>query len=248
MFNKPEDLRYVRFLRNIQQANLFDWYMEIGCRTGRTFEPVRGKTIAVDPFFKITTNVIGQKPALMCFQQTSDAFFESNVLDALNVKLSFSFLDGMHLMEFLLRDFINAERNSHAGGVIAMHDCCPFDHEMTTRNVDDAPASAWTGDVWKLIPILQKYRPDLDINVVGCRPTGLVLVNNLSPDSRVLSDHYDEILTDWQELPLQEYGADTFYNSFEYTPAKEIAADNYAFFKNARMKDAEHKLPEFVSP
>jgi len=163
-FNKPEDLRYVRCLRNIHQANLFDWYMEIGCRNGRSFEPVRGKTIAVDPFFKITTNVIGQKPALMCFQQTSDAFFESNVLDALNAKLSFSFLDGMHLMEFLLRDFINAERNSHAGGVIAMHDCCPFDYEMTTRNVDDAPASAWTGDVWKLIPILQKYRPDL----AGC--------------------------------------------------------------------------------
>lgn len=101
---------------------LFDWYLEVGCRSGRTFGPVRGKTIAVDPYFRIETNVIGPKPALHILQQTSDDFFASGFLKAMKIKLSFSFLDGLHLFEYLLRDFMGAEANSHKNGVIAMHD------------------------------------------------------------------------------------------------------------------------------
>ena len=248
MFHRPDDMRYVRFLRNIHNANLFDWYMEVGCRTGRTFEPVRGKTIAVDPFFRIEANVIGQKPALFCFQQTSDDFFESKMLNALKAKLSFSFLDGMHLMEFLLRDFINTERNSLPGGVIALHDCCPYDYDMTTRTVEDAPKEAWTGDVWKLIPILQRYRPDLKITVVGCKPTGLVLVSNLAPRSRILSKNYEQIVSEWRDVSLQDYGADTFYDSFDYTPAQDLIDGGFEMFNQVSISDDSQTLPEFVSP
>lgn len=241
-------MRYVRFMRNIHAANLFDWYMEVGCRTGRIFEDVRSKTIAVDPFFRIESNVIGAKTALFCFQKTSDDFFESNVLGALRAKLGFSFLDGMHLMEYLLRDFINTERHSLPNGVIALHDCCPYDFEMTTRNVDEAPKQAWTGDVWKLIPILQRYRPDLTITIVGCRPTGLVLVSNLAPRSRVLTKNYDQILSDWLQVTLKDYGAARFYDSFEYTPAQSIIDDDFGLFRHARIEEDAIVTPKFVSP
>ncbi len=69
MFNRATGRNYARFLDALHATHLFDWYMEIGCRTGRTFGPVRGKTIAVDPYFRVQTNVIGAKPALHIFQQ-----------------------------------------------------------------------------------------------------------------------------------------------------------------------------------
>lgn len=248
MFKQASDIPYVRFLRRLHEAMTFEWYLEVGCRTGRTFGPVKGKTIAVDPFFQVESNVIGTKPALMCFQQTSDAFFDSDFLSSTGIKLSFSFLDGMHLVEYLLRDFINAERNSVPGAVAMLHDCCPFSYEMTTRDVENAPRDAWTGDVWKLIPILQRYRPDLELTVLGCRPTGLVLVHGLDPDSRVLQDSYEAILEEWRDLELQDYGTDRFFGSFEYVSAAEVQDRNYWMFDEVRLDGDTIKTPEFVSP
>jgi hypothetical protein len=39
----------------------------------------------------------------------------------------------------------------------------------------------WTGDVWKPIGVLQKYRPDPVIDVLDAEPTGLALVQTLCP-------------------------------------------------------------------
>lgn len=247
-FNAPSDMRYVRFLKQLHQANLFDWYMEVGCRTGRSFAEVRGKTIGVDPFFRVASNVIGAKPALLLFQQTSDDFFGSGMLEALNVRLGFSFLDGMHLFEHLLRDFANTEAASDPAGVIALHDCCPFSHEMTTRDLNNLPTDAWTGDVWKLIPILQNYRPDLKIDVLGCKPTGLVMVSGLDPRNTVLIDRYDEILHEWQTIELRDYGADRFYGAFEYTTVAEIMQDDWAYFSGVRLPQRAALTPEYVTP
>ena len=47
MFIAPGGKKYTRFLTNLHSTYVFDWYLEIGCRTGRTFGPVKGKTIAV---------------------------------------------------------------------------------------------------------------------------------------------------------------------------------------------------------
>lgn len=248
MFRKPEDMRYLRFLRRLHGRMAFDWYMEIGCRTGRSLRHVRGKTIAVDPFFQIDSNVIGSKPVFMAFQQTSDEFFASGVLERLGARLGFSFLDGMHLMEFLLRDFMNTEAASHPGVLIAMHDCCPFNFQMTTRKVEDAPRGAWTGDVWKLIPILEKYRPDLRMAILGCQPTGLVLVAGLDPRNTVLRDNYDKILQDWKELTLEEYGLESFFGGFSFTPVAEIEASDYEMFSDVRLSNESIRTPEFVSP
>ncbi len=247
-FKRPDDMRYVRFLKRLHRRVMFDWYMEIGCRTGRTFAHVRGKTIAVDPFFRIETNVIGVKPELHLFQRTSDEFFASGSLSALGVRLGFSFLDGMHLAEYLLRDFINTEKHSHPGGVIALHDCCPYSYKMTTRDVGNAPKDAWTGDVWKLIPILQEHRPDLTVTVLGCRPTGLVLISGLDPDNRTLESGYEAIVRDWVDVTLEDYGAQRFYGRFDYVQCAEIEAGGYALFDEVRLSDQAASRPRFVSP
>jgi len=96
MFRPATGLRYYRFLNQLHATLLFDWYLEVGCRKGDSLAPVRGKTIAVDPFFRTKINVIGQKAALYAFQFTSDDFFAAGVLERNNIRLGLSFLDGMH--------------------------------------------------------------------------------------------------------------------------------------------------------
>lgn len=248
MYIPAKGQQYARFLDQLHGANLFDWYMEIGCRTGRTFAPVRSKTVAVDPYFLAETNIIGTKPALYLFQTTSDAFFASGFLKKNAIKLSFSFLDGLHLFEYLLRDFMNTEANSIADGVIAMHDCCPASNEMTTRDLDNLPRGSWSGDVWKLIPILQEFRPKLKITVLDCKPTGLVLVSGLEPKSTVLARNYEAILERYTSLDLASFGPERFYASFTYTNARQFRDDGYPLFAAARL-DADQALhPAKVSP
>ena len=119
--------------------------------------------------------------------------------------IDLAFLDGLHQFEFLLRDVYNTEAASTENGLILVHDCMPLNVEMTTRDsaaVRTDPLKAmWTGDVWKLVPILRKYRPDLDVVLVDCPPTGLVCITGLDPGSRVLSQRYREIVREFREVP-----------------------------------------------
>ncbi|KMW57312.1 Biotin carboxyl carrier protein [Candidatus Rhodobacter oscarellae] len=247
-FNQANGMRYVRFLSNILDRHIFDWYLEVGCRTGRIFQRSRGKTIAVDPYFQVERNVIGVKPGLHIFQETSDDFYASNFLKAMKVKLSFSFLDGMHLFEFLLRDFIETEKHSTADSVIALHDCCPFSHEMTTRDLENLPDGNWTGDVWKLIPILKKYRPELNVRVLDCAPTGLVLVSGLKPKSRVLKESYDEIVAEFESIDLKTFGVDSFNGLFEYESAKDLLAESHVLFDKVSQGPDAVLTPTKITP
>ena len=248
MFKQANGIKYTRLMQALHRDCLFDWYMEIGCRTGRTFAPVRGKTIAVDPFFRAETNIIGVKPALHVFQQTSDDFFAGEFLKAMKIKLSFSFLDGMHLFEFLLRDFIETEKNSDPKGVIALHDCCPFSHEMTTRDLENLPKQAWTGDVWKLIPILAEHRPDLTITVLDAAPTGVVLVSGLDPKSTVLRKKYDAIVAAYSDMRLEDFGLDAFNQLFDYESSADFMAAGYPLFKDVMQDPAKALTPEKITP
>jgi hypothetical protein len=236
MFVAATGLDYRAFLDALHQQLRFDWYLEVGSQTGRSLAKSRSPSIAVDPQFRIKYDVAANKPQLHLFQQTSDDFFAAGHLKALKAKPGFSFLDGMHLFEYLLRDFIHAEANSTHASVIALHDCCPFSHAMTTRNIDRLPRGPWTGDVWKLIPILQEYRPDLTIQVLDCAPTGLVLVSGLNPKSRTLKAAYDRILDQYRDLTLAEFGVDRFYQSFAYVDAVALANDGFQPFRAAATK------------
>lgn len=248
MLKRATGLHYYRFIGRLHKEMLFDWYMEIGCRTGGSFAPVRGKTIAVDPFFQVETNVIGIKPVLHLCQQTSDDFFASKFLANNRIRLSVSFLDGMHLFEFLLRDFIGTESRSAKDGVIMMHDCVPFSQEMTTRDLDNLPGGHWTGDVWKLIPILQTYRPDLTLTVMDCRPTALLCVSNLDPKSQVLKRNYTKICKEYESVTLETFGEDRFCRSFEFTNAREYSKSGFPLFSAASLGHVGAPIPQAVTP
>jgi hypothetical protein len=247
-FARPAGLVYLDFFRRLHETYLFDWYMEIGCRTGTIVSQARGKTIAIDPYFQVTRNVIGPKSQLHFFQAKSDDFFATKFLEKNQIQLSFSFLDGMHLFEYLLRDFINTERNSHPDGVIAIHDCCPTNAEMTTRDLDNLPEGAWTGDVWKILPILQKYRPDLKITVLDCKSTGLVLVSRLAPGNTVLSESYDDIIKTYGGVDLGAFGVGRFFGSFAYSDAEAFLAAGAPLLARIANYPGQALKPVKISP
>jgi hypothetical protein len=247
-FKTANGLRYIKFLERLHQSHVFDWYMEIGCRSGKSFAPVRSRTIAVDPFFSVEMNVIGQKPALHCFQQTSDDFFASGFLARNGIALSYSFLDGMHLYEYLLRDFMHTEAHSHPDGRIALHDCVPGSLDMALRDHTKLRKikHGWTGDVWKLIPILKEYRPDLTVTVYDCAPTGLVVVSGLDPSNRLLQTQYDAIVARYA-VDLPDFGLDRFWNSFDFADARAEADSGFPLWAPAATAPAA-AMPQWVSP
>jgi hypothetical protein len=248
MFIRPVGPSYYKFLGALHQAMLFDWYMEIGCRQGVSFAPVRSKTIAVDPFFRAEINIIGKKPALHIFQATSDDFFAQKFMQRNGIQLGVSFLDGMHLYEYLLRDFMNTEAASHPDGVILLHDCVPFDHGMTTRDLNNLPRGAWTGDVWKLIPILQRWRPDLTLTILDCRPTALVAVTNLKPGNRDLHDAAAEIHAEFGAVDLETWGLERFFQSFEMVSALDCATGGFELFRPVSIDPSLAIDPRKITP
>jgi hypothetical protein len=85
----------------------------------------------------------------------------------------------------VLRDFANVERWASPDTVVVLHDCLPVDEVSAAR---ERTTSLWTGDVWKVVPVLRDYRPDLRLTVIGASPSGLVVVEGLDPANRVLVD------------------------------------------------------------
>ncbi|WBU63187.1 hypothetical protein [Paracoccus aerodenitrificans] len=230
--------QYRRFFARLHGQFQFDWYFEIGTNRGRSLQHSRSKSVSVDPQFIVDINVIGRKPQLHILQQTSDDFFDSDFLGKMGIRPTVSFLDGLHWFEFLLRDFMNTEDASSEVSIILMHDCCPFNNPMTTRNETDLKGRFWTGDVWKLIPILKEYRPDLQMTVLDLAPTGVVMLQGLKPGDRRLRDAYDEILARYEPMTLKEYGVDRFFSDFEFTDSAQIMNEGFPMFRPLAIDDA----------
>ena len=151
-------------------------YFEIGCRKGISLSLARCPSIAVDPDFEITQPL---KSPTRIFKETSDRFFERDeVLEIIGQKPDMAFIDGMHQVEFALRDFVNLEKISKPTTVIFIDDVLPQDMAWTSRTRE---GQYWTGDVYRLIPLLRQYRPDLDIQVFDVDLKGLAIISNLDP-------------------------------------------------------------------
>lgn len=215
-FPKLEGLHYIEFLGRFHELRRPKNYLEVGSQKGLSLRRAQGSCIAIDPSFRISLDVIADKQDLYVYQGTSDDFFASDYLNRVGVRLDLAFLDGMHLFEYLLRDFMNTERYVRdKSSVIALHDCVPYARIMTTREWDRSITRSWTGDVWKLIPILRSLRPDLEVQVLDCEPTGLVLISNCDPQSQVLEGEYQKIIDEYTEMSIDDYGVDRFVNELE---------------------------------
>lgn len=221
---------YRNVLRRIHDFRKPEWYLEIGTSTGKSLAQSRGKAIAVDPNFRLADmgrDLLAGREQLHLFQMTSDAFFGTGLAETLAARVDFAFLDGLHLFEFLLRDLINTERLCDAQSVIAIHDVVPITNIGAEREWNRKKTTVWTGDVWKIIPVLREYRPDLDLNVVNCRPTGLALIGNPDPKNTVLEENYEEIVAKYVEMSINDFGRDALAGALTMTSQSDPSLARY---------------------
>jgi hypothetical protein len=180
-------------------------YLEIGIRTGRSMVLSRCRSIGVDPMFKIDNPIYCD---VQLIKATSDDFFAGDAplahFDGVPVDLAF--IDGMHLSEFALRDFINIEPFMADTGVVVLDDVLPRNGLEAAR---DRKTEPWTGDVYKVVDILRRRRLDLVVLLVNTAPTGTAVVVGVDPASTVLKDGYAEeepyLLRPDPQTPPQEY-------------------------------------------
>lgn len=231
-------LHYLDFLRALHGRLGPVRYLEIGTQAGLSLRPAAGPAVAIDPEFQIDLSRLGAKlmmrlrPRRTFYAMESDRYFATHdPRFRLRGAIDLAFIDGMHLAEYALRDFINVEAHCADTAMVMLHDAVPLNFEMTERvrdpdrRTDRETAGAWTGDVWRVIPALRRLRPDLKIEVLDCPPTGLVMIRGVDPTSRVLG-----------------LSAETLARAFAETAPDE--AEFWAYIRDLRPIDSRAWLVE----
>jgi hypothetical protein len=186
---------YFQVLARIHRHLRPHTYLEIGVSRGDSLACVLPETrvLGIDPL----PNLPGEPPAnARIYRETSDDFFAkySPSAELGGAPIELAFIDGMHHFEFALRDFVNVERACARSSVILMHDCYPLD-ERTARR--EQVTGFWSGDIWRLMLLLRTRRPDLTVRTIATPPTGLGIVLNPDPSSRVLADNLDALIAEY---------------------------------------------------
>lgn len=185
------DVNYLKILAHLHQILEPRLYFEIGVRVGNSLRLSRGHAIGVDPEPDITWPI---PENIHLFECTSDLFFETLADGAIKRPIDMAFIDGMHLFEFALRDFINIESRAHRDSVIVVDDIYPNHSLQASR---DRKTRVWMGDIWKLHMCLEKHRPDLGLVRLDSSPSGLMIITGLDPENRTLRNNHDSIVSDY---------------------------------------------------
>jgi hypothetical protein len=156
------------------------FYFEIGVQTGKSLALAKCEAMGVDPMPLISAELGSNARVITA---SSDAFFAQKSSVLLTKSLDLVFIDGMHLFEYALRDFINVAQYAKPHTLIVIDDIYPGHADQAKR---ERCTRAWTGDVWKVKAILQQYRPDLVVLAVDAYPTGLLLITALNNDNTQL--------------------------------------------------------------
>lgn len=190
---------YLDLLREIQRHTRPGVYIEIGVWEGDSLRCVQPGTrvLAVDPKPRLDPELVASLSAEV-FAERSDDFFERDV-----PTFDLAFVDGSHVFEDALRDLRNLEAIARPDSVVMLHDVWPPAPEWATREWQDAPG--WTGDVWKLLPALAEFRPDLTLTIAAAKPSGIGIITGLDPSNRVLHDDYDRIVAEYVDRPYVDY-------------------------------------------
>ncbi len=213
-------MHYISFLTELHRRLDPQVYLEIGVRSGTSLALARCRAIGIDPAFAITTPLDND---VALFRTSSDEYFarDEPLAPTGGRRIDLSFIDGLHLFEFALRDFMNVERHATSGSLIVFDDILPATPQAASRTLQ---RGSWTGDVYQILPVLERYRPDLIVVPVSVQPTGLLLVMGLDPGSTVLQDNYDSIVAEYRKPDPQ--------------PVPRELMDRFAIFPAGRVLES----------
>lgn len=249
------------FLRELHRLGQPRTYLEIGVNTGKSLALSRVPSIGIDPAFTVTTQLRGD---IQLAKATSDDFFArpdpiAHFRGGRNpwrnlrrgrpilgrwrdrTVIDMAFIDGMHLSEFALRDFMSVERFSTWSTVIVFDDMLPRSVEEAAR---DRVTGEWAGDVYKVAAVLREHRPDLTVLTVDTEPTGVMVVLGADPTNPALRERYAAIeaaiiTPDPQVVPgavIARQGA--------LDPDRLVASPAWAMLRSARGKSRSRGYPK----
>jgi Methyltransferase domain len=166
---------YYEVLRWIHEELRPAVYVEIGVLHGESLRLAIPPTVAlgIDP--EPCANIEWRAQTTV-IPSTSREFFACSDLPPIDL----AFIDGSHLFEEVIADLLDLERYARPESVILMHDTIPLDEETSART---RTTEFYTGDVWKVVPFLRRYRPELDIVTVKTAPTGLTMIRGWNCDA-----------------------------------------------------------------
>jgi hypothetical protein len=192
----------------------------------------RVPSIGIDPEFAVVAEL---QADIHLARTTSDEFFaRKDPLAHLPVPVvDLAFIDGMHLAEYALRDYLAVERYTTPASVIVFDDMLPRRVEEAARHRHTV---AWTGDVYKAAQALRDLCPDLVVIEVDTTPTGVLVV--LLPNAArggVLAGYDDwlsaAITPDPQDVPVE-----VLERSRAVDPTRLLASSGWAQLARLRKR------------
>jgi len=218
------------FLRGLHVATQPRSYLEIGVNDGRSMALSSARSIGVDPAFRVTVELACD---LQLVKATSDDFFARP--DPLTWfgggTIDLGFIDGLHVFEQALRDFMNVERFCGPTSVVVFDDMLPRLPEEASR---ERQTKFWAGDVFKVATVLERYRPDLLLVALDTAPTGLLLVLGVDPQNRTLHERYDEIVAEFGTPDPQTVPAHILERTDSADPQLVLDSPVWAELRNNR--------------
>jgi SAM-dependent methyltransferase len=194
---------YLATLARIHETLRPELYVEIGVRDGDSLRLAKCSAVGMDPNMRLA----GREVAAALYHETSDEFFDCHAGEALDRPVDLAFIDGLHLFEYALRDFMNLERRASPCGLIVVDDVFPNHPAQGSRF---RRTRAWAGDMWRLLLCLAEQRTDLVLLPLDCSPTGLLVIAGLDPANRALWQQYNPIVQQYlfevQDVPATLLG------------------------------------------
>ncbi len=199
------DFDYIDVLARLHETRRPRTYLEIGVYRGESLRLAGHDTftVGVDPEPDLSRE---EAARLHVVSTTSDEFFAGPLPTELLAgrPVDLAFIDGEHLFEYALRDFMHIESLAGNNSLVVAHDCLPRSDTAASRKRSTLD---WSGDVWKLVLCLLEHRPDLKLRILDVPPSGLLLVSDLDPSSRKLPDAYETLVARYVDLPFAAWQA-----------------------------------------
>lgn len=208
------------------------FYTEIGVEYGNSLRLADCPALGIDPAPQLTSPL---DPRHKISLTTSDDFFMLTDAASQLQPIDLSYIDGMHQIEFVLKDFMHMERYCHAGSVVIVDDIYPA-HALQGERIRQS--RYWTGDVWKIINVLENVRPDLILLPLDTSPTGSLLVLGLDPDNNALWEKFD-LLLDWCINFMLETPDEIVQRTKKFDPRDPLITHIFNLIREGRTNGTE---------
>ena len=220
------------FLARLHQLVKPRFYAEIGVEYGNSLRLADCPALGIDPAPQLTAPL---DPRHQLSLTTSDDFFMLTDAAAQLQPIDLSYIDGMHQIEFAMKDFMHMELYCHPGSVVVVDDIYPA-HALQGERI--RRSRFWTGDVWKIIKLLTNARPDLILLPLDTSPTGSLLVLGLDPNNRTLWEKFD-VLLDWAINNWKETPSEIVQRSMSFDPRDPLIARILTMTRDGRESGTE---------